>query len=166
MGQLAKSCADGFNSLAAISFGTLLVLAGMVSGPVFAAEIIILRTLPPHNVLEQPLPPNATQVIAAPTERRELILSLVPGEKMLGDGEFGAVLASPPPGGNASGLQTEVLGHPIDSSGGVSDLPGMGMGTFASTLGGLGGQITGQVTGQLNSAMQGLSGALNPGGGQ
>jgi len=147
-------------------FGALTIVAAIVPGVAFATDIIILRDVPPHNALE-PLPPGYGDVVAVPTEERDLILSLVPGPKMLDDGDFGAVLASPPPNGGAggSGLQTEVLGHPIDQAGGsqpLSNLPGGGMGSFSS-LSGLGGQISGQVGGTVNSALQGLNGALGIG---
>jgi hypothetical protein len=147
-------------------FGTLAILVGIVPSAANAAEIIIFRDVPTHNVLE-PLPPGYGDKVAVPTEERDLILSLVPGPKMLGDGDFGAVVASPPPNGGAgaSGLQSEVLGHPIDGAGGsqpLSNLPGSGMGTFSS-LGGLGGQISGQVGGSIHNAMQGLGGALGSG---
>lgn len=145
-------------------FGALTVLAGIVPSAVFAAEIIIFRDVPTHNVLE-PLPPGYGSAVAVPTEDKALILSLVPGPKLLGDGEFGDVVASPPPSGGATGLHTDVLGNPIDGAGGsqpLSNLPGSGMGTFSS-LGGLGGQVSGQVGSSIGNAMQGLGGALGAG---
>jgi len=151
-----------------ILFSALTILVGIVPGAAYAAEIIIFRDVTPHNVLE-PLPPGYGEKVAVPTEERDLILSLVPGPKMLGDADFGCVLASPPPsGGSPSGLQTDVLGHSIDQGNGsqpLSNLPGGGMGSFSS-LNGLGGQISGQVGGTINNALQGLSGALGiPGAG-
>lgn len=149
-------------------FCALTVLAGIIPGFASAAEIIIFRDVTPHNVLE-PLPDGYGDKVAVPTEEKDLILSLVPGPKMLSDDAFGGVLASPPPGGaNGSGLQTDVLGHPIDQAGGsqpLSNLPGGGMGSFSSIsgLGGLGGQISGQVGGTINNALQGLSGGLGTG---
>jgi hypothetical protein len=147
-------------------FGALMILAGIVPSAVYAAEIIIFREVPTHNVLE-PLPPGYGNTVAVPTEEAALIKSLVPGPKLLTEGDFGSVVASPPPSGGAgaSGLQSDVLGHPVDgtSSGQpLSNLPGSGMGTFSS-LGGLGGQISGQVGGSIHNAMQGLSGALGSG---
>jgi len=146
-------------------FGALTILAGIVPSAAYAAEIIIFRDVPTHNVLE-PLPPGYGSAVAVPTEDKDLILSLVPGPKLLGEGDFGDVVASPPPNGGAgAGLHTEVLGNPIDGAGSgqpLSNLPGSGMGTFSS-LGGLGGQVSGQVGGAIGNAMQGLSGALGAG---
>ncbi len=149
-------------------FGALALSAAIVPSASYAADIIILRDVPPHNALE-PLPPGYGDVVAVPTEQRDLILSLVPGPKMLGDGDFGAVLASPPPnGGSGTGFQSDILGHPIDQANGsqpLSNLPGGGMGSFSS-LSGLGGQVSGQVGGTIHNAMQGLSGALGNAGSQ
>jgi hypothetical protein len=144
------------------SLGALSVLAAAALSPTYAADIIILRQLPPHNVLEQPMAPNSTTVVAEPVEKSELIQSLVPNQRMLSDREFGDVMASPPPGGAGAGLHADVLGHPISGSSNdpLSSLPGQGMGSFASTLGGLGGEITNQVEGALGGAMRGISGAV------
>lgn len=147
-------------------FGALALFAAIVPSASYAADIIIFRDVPPHNALE-PLPPGYGDVVAVPTEQRDLILSLVPGPKMLDDADFGGVLASPPPnGGSGTGLQADILGHPIDQANGsqpLSNLPGSGMGSFSS-LSGLGGQISGQVGGTIHNAMQGLSGALGTAG--
>ena len=147
-------------------FGALAIVAGFVPGIAHAADIIIHRDVPAHNVLEQPLPPGYGDAVAIPTEERDLILSLVPGPKMLGDADIGAVIAAPPSGPtNGTGMQTDVLGHPIDAVNGsqpLSNLPGQGMGSFGS-LSGLGGSISGQVGGSISNAMQGLNGALGVG---
>jgi hypothetical protein len=147
-------------------FGVLTVVAGMYSGAAFAAEVIILRELPPHNVLEQPVPANGTGVVAVPTEQKDLVLSLVPNSKLLNDGEFGSVLASPPPNSAGQGSGTYLFG-PMFSEGtrGLSDLPNSGLGSFASGsgLGGIGGQINDAV----GQATQGIGAAINSGlGGQ
>lgn len=147
-------------------FGALAIVVGIVPGIAHAADIIIHRDVPAHNVLEQPLPPNCCEFVAIPTEESELIRSLVPGPKMLGDTDMGAIIAAPPSGPtNGTGMQTDVLGHPIDAVNGsqpLSNLPGQGMGSFGS-LSGLGGSISGQVGGAIGNAMQGLNGALGVG---
>jgi hypothetical protein len=149
-----------------IGLGVLGALAGL-AGPQFpdavhAADIVIVRELPTHNVLEQPLPENATIPIAIPTEETDLLLSLVPGPRLLSDGEFGAVVASPPPSGSTPfGAQTDLLSPNVEGArgDGLAAIPGSGMGSFSS-LSGMGGQISGQVNGAIGSAMQGLNSAL------
>jgi hypothetical protein len=138
-----------------------MVVAGLGLSPAFATDIIILRDLPTHNVLEQPVPDNASGVITAPVDQRDLILQLVPNGKTLGDTEVGSILPSQPPGGGAG---TTFFGPGFDDFRGssiINDLPGQGMGSFAnSSLGGIGGQIDSAV-GQATQSINGAVGALN-----
>ena len=144
-------------------FGALMSLRGSFRARSYAAEIIIFREVPTHNALE-PLPPGYGNTVAVPTEEADLILSLVPGPKMLTTEIL--VLCWPLPrrvavrGRRACRPRSSVI-RSIGPSGGqpLSNLPGSGMGSFSS-LGGLGGQISGQVGGTIHNAMQGLSGAL------
>lgn len=141
--------------------GVGMVVAGLGLSPAFATDIIILRELPQHNVLDQPVPDNATGVITAPVDQRDLILQLVPNGKTLSDNQVGSILPSQPPGG---GPGTTFFGPGFDDfrgSSAISDLPGQGMGSFASsTLGGISGQIESAV-GQASQSINGAVGALN-----
>jgi hypothetical protein len=138
------------------AFSTL----AMVNAPALAADIIIWREVPTRNAIE-PAPPGP--YVGVPAERSDLVLSLVPGAKPLGEDEVGAVFGSPAAGSLQPLNETAV--PLMDGSRGeaVSNLPGLGMGSFSS-LGGLGGQISGQVGNAVGHALQGL-GAITPGAG-
>ena len=140
-------------------FGALTVLIGMVTTPVLATDIIILREVPASNALQ---PALNGPTVTVPADQKNLIMGLVPGPKLLDDGAFGAILASPPPSVDGlSTLQTDVVNQTVDGSRNepLSNLPSSGMGSFSS-IGGLGGQISGQVNGAVGGALQGALGTI------
>jgi hypothetical protein len=133
----------------------LVILTTLGPGLAFAADIIILREIPPHNVLDA-WPPGPA--VTVPADQKDLILDLVVGPKQLNDEDFGSVLASPPAGGVNPLTTQDLVQNPIDGSraGGLGNLPGSGMGSFSS----IGGQISGQVNSAVSNGLQGLSNSI------
>ena len=136
----------------------LSVLAGLVSSAGSAADIVILREVPFHNVLVNEPPGYATTV---PTSREDLVLGAVPGAKIIGDDIFGDIVASRP-SAQAQSEQLDAVQNANDPSRGntASNLPLAGA---FSSLNGLGGQISGEVGSAVSNGLQGL-GAITPGG--
>jgi hypothetical protein len=140
----------------------LSVLAGLVSSAGSAADIVIQREVPFHNVLEKEPPGYATSV---PASQEGLVLGAVPGAKIIGDDIFGDIVASRP-SAPTEAAQRDAVQNANDPSRGnaASNLPLAGA---FSSLGGVGGQISGEVGSAVGNGLQGLSGALGtitPGG--
>ena len=139
-------------------FSAVIVLAGLASGNAFAADIIILRPVPPHSAFEPvpPAPPLSVQV-----EQSDLIIGLLSAPKPLDDDEFGSVVATPPGGRVGAFAIEDDARNAIDGSRGdaLSNVPGGGMGSFSS-LDGLGGEISSQVNNAVTNGLQGLSSSL------
>jgi hypothetical protein len=134
----------------------LSVIAGLVSSAGSAAEIVIQRDVPFHSVLEKEPPGYATSVPAA---QEGLVLSVVPGAKIIGDDVFGDIVASRP-SAPTEAAQRDAVQNANDPSRGnaAANLPLAGA---FSSLGGVGGQISGEVGSAVGNGLQGLSGALS-----
>jgi len=133
----------------------LIFFAAIVSTPGFAADIIILREVPEHNVFDPTYTPGPA--ISVPADQRELVLGLVPGAK-LNDDAVDAVVAPSEKRSGLRGLPTDAAQGAFDATRGdaVSNLPNSGLGSFSS-LDGLGGQISDQVGSAVSNGLSALS---------
>jgi hypothetical protein len=139
---------------------TAVVAAALLPVLAHAAEIIIKRDVPVRSAVHTAPPGPAS---AVQTERRDMILGLVPDGKLLNDDEVASVLGSGPgsvnQAGRPGGVQTYLDRPAGDAS---SSVAASGMGSFSS----LGGRISNEVNRPIGAAMQNLTNALAPRPGQ
>ena len=146
-------------SLLSKSLPVLIVLAVVSSTSALAADIIIYREVPEHNVLDTTVPPGPTQSV--PASREDIVLGLVPGAR-LNDDAVAAVVAPSQAGPGGPSLHSGTIQEASDAARGdaLSNLPGSGMGSFSS-LGGLGGRISDEVGSAIGNGLNALSNTMN-----